>query len=74
MIYIITLKKKVSSLYCFGNSNKSYYYNNYKNFFYKKDYEKCIKPLITNNKIVIGVYLRVYDMNNYLGWFKNEMI
>jgi len=37
-------------------------------FISKMDYKNFVKPMIKDNKIIIGVYIRVYN-NNKIGIF-----
>jgi len=59
MLYLILINNIVSSLYCFTNTNFDYY-SGYKYEIYENEYSEFVKPLIEEEKIVIGVYLQVF--------------
>jgi len=71
-IYILTITIliiiiiKVSSLYCFNNSNEDNI-DNYKIYIKKQDYDNYIKPLIHHNKITMTIYFNIYRINSKLG-------
>ncbi|OUM57686.1 hypothetical protein PIROE2DRAFT_17247 [Piromyces sp. E2] len=68
-----------SSLYCFTNTNLNINNDNggYRIKIYKRDYEKSIEPLILNNKVIIGIYIRTYfihdEINTYISDLKNSI-
>eukprot|EP00833_Pecoramyces_ruminatium_P016831 jgi/Orpsp1_1/1190863/evm.model.d7180000081719.1 len=59
------LKTYYQPIYCFSSTNTNGY-DGYQKRIYTNDYNKYIKPLIEDGKIVIGFYIRVYDNNKYI--------
>jgi len=53
-------KASTSSLYSFSNTNWDHY-SGYKTEISEKEYEEFLNPLIENDKIMVGVYMRIYN-------------
>jgi len=76
IIYIFVLSINIviyniylaSSLYSFSNTNWDHY-SGYKTEISEKEYEEFLNPLIENDKIMVGVYMRIYN-NDKLGIYK----
>eukprot|EP00833_Pecoramyces_ruminatium_P004380 jgi/Orpsp1_1/1178412/evm.model.c7180000065174.2 len=62
----------VSSLYCFSNTKNDIRDTGYEYCINKKGYEE-IKPLVMDNKITLGIYLRIYNTNNRLDQYINNV-
>lgn len=53
----------MTPLYYFGNTNAEKLNTYFKSVISNKKYEKLLKPLIQNDKIIITLYLRIYETN-----------
>ncbi|ORX59290.1 hypothetical protein BCR36DRAFT_366471 [Piromyces finnis] len=65
----------VSSLYCFNKASVSKICNGYEYLLTKEVFNRDIKPLIKNNKLIFGIYIQEYcfdnNIDNYLKSLKS---
>eukprot|EP00833_Pecoramyces_ruminatium_P008598 jgi/Orpsp1_1/1182630/evm.model.c7180000082033.1 len=52
----------VSPYFCYNSANENNY-TGYRYNIYYMDYDEFIEPFIKNDKIIIGIYLRIYNSN-----------